>query len=113
MNVVMRVLLCLSALHDRRFNPMKSNEVPSLHCTVSLLTHYEDAQNYLDWEVSNEIFEIHDDNTVNIVFNRSFPAQTTQPPCYLPLLCCSDRSGNMAFSLSFTINRCDPGSRDG
>mmetsp|Transcript_17217 Transcript_17217/g.37450 ORF Transcript_17217/g.37450 Transcript_17217/m.37450 type:complete len:229 (+) Transcript_17217:255-941(+) len=40
-----------SALHDRRFNPVKSNEVPSLHCTVSLLTHYEDAQNYLDWEV--------------------------------------------------------------
>lgn len=40
-----------SALHDRRFNPVTANEISCLQCTVSLLTNYEDAQNYLDWEV--------------------------------------------------------------
>ncbi|XP_071734660.1 uncharacterized protein At2g38710-like isoform X2 [Rutidosis leptorrhynchoides] len=40
-----------SALRDRRFPPMQAKELPFLHCTVSLLTNYEDAANYLDWEV--------------------------------------------------------------
>ncbi|XP_062206061.1 uncharacterized protein At2g38710-like [Phragmites australis] len=40
-----------SALRDRRFPPIQSKELPSLECTVSILTDYETAQNYLDWEV--------------------------------------------------------------
>ncbi|KAK8552714.1 hypothetical protein V6N13_121100 [Hibiscus sabdariffa] len=40
-----------SALRDRRFPPIQAKELPSLECTVSILTDYETANNYLDWEV--------------------------------------------------------------
>ncbi|CAN1268423.1 Uncharacterized protein At2g38710 [Linum perenne] len=40
-----------SALRDRRFPPIQAKELPSLECTVSILTNYETANNYLDWEV--------------------------------------------------------------
>ncbi|CAN1268422.1 Uncharacterized protein At2g38710 [Linum perenne] len=34
-----------------RFPPIQAKELPSLECTVSILTNYETANNYLDWEV--------------------------------------------------------------
>lgn len=40
-----------SALRDRRFPPIQPKELPSLECTVSILTDYETANDYLDWEV--------------------------------------------------------------
>lgn len=40
-----------SALRDRRFPPILEKELPQLECTVSILTKYETASNYLDWEV--------------------------------------------------------------
>ncbi|KAJ7284220.1 hypothetical protein O6H91_01G086900 [Diphasiastrum complanatum] len=40
-----------SALRDRRFPPIQVKEIPYLECTVSLLTNYELAGSYLDWEV--------------------------------------------------------------
>ncbi|WOL06306.1 hypothetical protein Cni_G15038 [Canna indica] len=40
-----------SALRDRRFPPIQAKELPYLECTVSILTDYEPAANYLDWEV--------------------------------------------------------------
>lgn len=40
-----------SALRDRRFPPIQAKELPTLQCTVSILTNYETAANYLDWEV--------------------------------------------------------------
>ncbi|ESR58986.1 hypothetical protein KPL70_011537 [Citrus sinensis] len=40
-----------SALKDRRFPPIQARELPSLECTVSILTDFETANNYLDWEV--------------------------------------------------------------
>ncbi|KVI09610.1 uncharacterized protein At2g38710-like [Cynara cardunculus var. scolymus] len=40
-----------SALRDRRFPPIQAKELPFLQCTVSILTNYEIAANYLDWEV--------------------------------------------------------------
>ncbi|GAB4836271.1 hypothetical protein Ancab_001186 [Ancistrocladus abbreviatus] len=40
-----------SALRDRRFPPIQAKELPQLECTVSLLTDYETAANYLDWEI--------------------------------------------------------------
>ncbi|XP_019427679.1 PREDICTED: uncharacterized protein At2g38710-like [Lupinus angustifolius] len=40
-----------SALRDRRFPPIQAEELPSLECTVSILTDYETANDYLDWEV--------------------------------------------------------------
>ena len=44
-----------SALRDRRFPPIEANEIPFLECTVSLLTDYETANNYLDWEVCADL----------------------------------------------------------
>lgn len=40
-----------SALRDRRFPPIQPKELPQLECTVSVLTDYETAIDYLDWEV--------------------------------------------------------------
>ncbi|KAL8538934.1 hypothetical protein ACS0TY_000797 [Phlomoides rotata] len=40
-----------SALRDRRFPPIQAKELPQLECTVSILTNYETARDYLDWEV--------------------------------------------------------------
>ncbi|CAL9044658.1 uncharacterized protein At2g38710 [Musa acuminata AAA Group] len=40
-----------SALRDRRFPPIQAKELPYLECTVSILTDYEPALNYLDWEI--------------------------------------------------------------
>ncbi|KAI9278530.1 DUF51 family protein [Phascolomyces articulosus] len=40
-----------SGLQDRRFNPISLREVPRLSCGVSLLTSFEEGQDYLDWEV--------------------------------------------------------------
>ncbi|KAK8964699.1 hypothetical protein KSP40_PGU014882 [Platanthera guangdongensis] len=46
-------LICMlnHALRDRRFPPVQAKELPYLECTVSLLTEYESALNYLDWEI--------------------------------------------------------------
>ncbi|RZB42814.1 hypothetical protein D0Y65_053415 [Glycine soja] len=44
-----------SALRDRRFPPIQANELPLLECTVSLLTDYEAANHYLDWEVCADL----------------------------------------------------------
>ncbi|KAM4659223.1 AMMECR1-like protein isoform 2-T2 [Amazona ochrocephala] len=40
-----------SALKDSRFPPLTREELPKLFCSVSLLTNFEDASDYLDWEV--------------------------------------------------------------
>jgi uncharacterized protein (TIGR00296 family) len=40
-----------SALSDRRFHPIAASEVPSLVVTVSLLTNFEVARAWDDWEV--------------------------------------------------------------
>lgn len=52
-----------SALRDRRFPPIQAKELPYLECTVSILTDYETANNYLDWEVGKHgiIIEFIDD----------------------------------------------------
>ncbi|KAG8747890.1 hypothetical protein FRC10_010509 [Ceratobasidium sp. 414] len=39
------------ALHDHRFRPIEEKELRKLECCVSLLTDFEDAESYLDWEV--------------------------------------------------------------
>ncbi|XP_018476911.1 uncharacterized protein At2g38710-like [Raphanus sativus] len=39
------------ALRDRRFPPIQPGELPSLQCTVSIVTDYETPEDYLDWEV--------------------------------------------------------------
>ncbi|KAJ4868794.1 Uncharacterized protein Rs2_49659 [Raphanus sativus] len=39
------------ALRDHRFPPIQPGELPSLQCTVSIVTDYETPEDYLDWEV--------------------------------------------------------------
>lgn len=55
-----------SALRDRRFPPIQAKELPYLECTVSILTDYETANNYLDWEVGKHgiIIEFTDDYNI-------------------------------------------------
>ncbi|XP_064638489.1 AMMECR1-like protein [Lineus longissimus] len=40
-----------SAMKDSRFDPIKKDELTKLYCSVSLLTNFEEAKDYLDWEV--------------------------------------------------------------
>jgi uncharacterized protein (TIGR00296 family) len=40
-----------TAFCDGRFPPIEATEIPYLECTVSILTDFEAAANYLDWEV--------------------------------------------------------------
>ena len=41
-------------MKDTRFSPITKDEFGRLHCSVSILTRFEEAQDYLDWEVSNQ-----------------------------------------------------------
>ena len=40
-----------SAFKDSRFNPITRDEFTKLSVSVSILRHFEDAIDYLDWEV--------------------------------------------------------------
>lgn len=40
-----------SALRDDRFDPINRNELKNLHVSVSLLINFEEAKDYLDWQV--------------------------------------------------------------
>ena len=40
-----------SAIRDSRFNPIILPSLPKLSCSVSLLTNFEAAADYLDWEI--------------------------------------------------------------
>ncbi|KAL8580905.1 AMME syndrome candidate protein 1 protein [Nucella lapillus] len=42
-----------SAVRDSRFAPIAKDEFTRLHCSVSILTHFEEARDYLDWEVGS------------------------------------------------------------
>ena len=43
--------LCFSAFKDSRFDPINRDEYSKLHVSVSILRHFEDGCDYLDWEV--------------------------------------------------------------
>lgn len=40
-----------SALRDTRFNPIGKDEFPKLNCSVSLLTNFEPANHWADWQI--------------------------------------------------------------
>lgn len=40
-----------SATRDSRFSPITRAELPRLHCSVSILTKFEEAKDYLDWQI--------------------------------------------------------------
>jgi len=41
----------ISAFNDTRFRKIEERELSKLSCSVSLLTDFEDAENYLDWTI--------------------------------------------------------------
>ena len=45
-----------SAFKDSRFNAVSAEEIPKLHCSVSLLTDFEEARHCLDWEVNSDAY---------------------------------------------------------
>ncbi|EST06974.1 AMMECR1 domain protein [Kalmanozyma brasiliensis GHG001] len=49
----------ISAFKDRRFSPITQSELPRLECGVSLLTGFEECDDYLDWEVGVHGIYIH------------------------------------------------------
>lgn len=40
-----------SAFKDSRFSPITWEEVSRLHVSVSILRHFEDSEDYMDWEI--------------------------------------------------------------
>ena len=54
MHVLIKWISVFSATRDSRFPPITKAEFPSLHCAVSLLTKFEEARDYLDWQVELE-----------------------------------------------------------
>lgn len=40
-----------SAFRDTRFNPISKDELSKLACSVSLLTNFEPAKNWTDWQI--------------------------------------------------------------
>lgn len=49
----------ISAFKDRRFSPITASELLRLECGVSLLTGFEECDDYLDWEVGVHGIYIH------------------------------------------------------
>lgn len=41
----------ISAFEDSRFSPISRDELPKLHCSVSILKHFEEGNDYADWEI--------------------------------------------------------------
>lgn len=69
-----------SALRDHRFHPIQSTELPDLHCSVSLLTDYEPAKHYKDWDIGTHGIMIEFSHS-----NRSYKAT------YLPQVALEQR----------------------
>ncbi|KAI7841020.1 hypothetical protein COHA_005248 [Chlorella ohadii] len=51
LHTALRDYALTSALRDRRFAPIEARELPQLKCTVSLLSGFETAGGWEDWEV--------------------------------------------------------------
>ncbi|XP_014663725.1 PREDICTED: AMMECR1-like protein [Priapulus caudatus] len=41
----------MSALKDSRFSPVNKEELPKLQVSVSVLVNFEEARDYLDWDI--------------------------------------------------------------
>lgn len=56
----------IAAFKDRRFSPISKKELPRLECGVSLLTRFEDCDDYLDWDIGTHGIYIHLPNPASI-----------------------------------------------
>jgi len=73
LHVGLRKYALTSALEDSRFNPVTKDELPRLHCSVSILTDFEEAGNHLDWQIGT--------HGIRIEFNENGHEKTAT---YLP-----------------------------
>jgi len=48
----------ISAFEDHRFSPIQQDELEKLECEVSLLTNFENAEDYLDWTIGTHGIQI-------------------------------------------------------
>jgi len=81
----------ISALEDHRFSPIQEKELSKLECSVSLLTDFEDASNYLDWTIgvhgiyiSFENPHIRDSSIRQVFSRRRTISRNTFTATYLP-----------------------------
>jgi uncharacterized protein (TIGR00296 family) len=51
LHIGLREYAVTSAFKDSRFSPITRDEFVKLHVSVSILRHFEDGQDYLDWEI--------------------------------------------------------------
>jgi len=51
LHIGLREYAITSAFKDSRFSPITRDELSKLHVSVSILRHFEDGQNYADWEI--------------------------------------------------------------
>lgn len=65
LHTALRDYALTSALQDKRFSPISQEELPHLSCTVSILSSFEKASNWQDWEIGTHglIIEFRDPNT--------------------------------------------------
>jgi len=64
----------ISALKDTRFDPISADEIPRLHCGVSLLTNFEDGKDAWDWEIGKH----------GIIIDFTDPRGDSRSGTYLP-----------------------------
>jgi AMMECR1 domain-containing protein len=81
--------LCESAFKDSRFSPITRDEFSKLHVSVSILRHFEDGSDYLDWEVG-----VHG---IRIEFHNEKGSKRTAT--YLPEV--APEQGTRAFFLAY------------
>jgi len=74
LQIGLREYAMTSAFKDSRFTPISRDELNKLYVSVSILRHFEDAQDYLDWELG-----VHG---IRIEFNTEKGAKRTAT--YLP-----------------------------
>jgi len=51
LHIGLREYAMTSAFKDSRFSPITKDELQKLHVSVSILRHFEDGMNYIDWEI--------------------------------------------------------------
>jgi AMMECR1 domain-containing protein len=77
----------ISAFRDTRFRKIQETELETLECCVSLLTDFEDASTYLDWEVGKHGISISFPHP-SLLVTSSTPESSTPSPLssssYLP-----------------------------
>lgn len=75
----------IAALRDTRFPPVTKEEVPRLQCGVSLLTGFEECQDYLDWEIGIHGIYIHLDPSADASsVSRAKSSRRMLTATYLP-----------------------------